>query len=109
MSYDPDALLDRRRLKRRLRIWQGVTLFVGLAAVLVFLQSEGELFREDRIARVYVEGIIVRDDARSQVLARLAADKVCAESLSISTVPGAALSAAKTSIMVCAISPTKSP
>ena len=75
MSYDPDALLDRRRLKRRLRIWQGVTLFVGLAAVLVFLQSEGELFREDRIARVYVEGIIVRDDARSQVLARLAADK----------------------------------
>lgn len=75
MSYDPDALLDRRRLKRRLRIWQGVTLFVALAAVLVFLQSEGELFREDRIARVYVEGIIVRDDARSQVLARLAADK----------------------------------
>ena len=75
MSYDPDALLDRRRLKRRLRIWQGVTLFVALAAVLVFLQSEGELFREDRIARVYVEGIIVRDDARSQVLSRLAADK----------------------------------
>ena len=75
MSYDPDALLDRRRLKRRLRIWQGVTLFVALAAVLVFLQSEGELFREDRIARVYVEGIIVRDDTRSQVLARLAADK----------------------------------
>ena len=75
MSYDPDALLDRRRLKRRLRIWQGATLFVALAAVLVFLQSEGELFREDRIARVYVEGIIVRDDARSQVLARLAADK----------------------------------
>ena len=75
MSYDPDALLDRRRLKRRLRIWQGVTLFVALAAVLVFLQSEGKLFREDRIARVYVEGIIVRDDARSQVLARLAADK----------------------------------
>ena len=75
MSYDPDALLDRRRLKRRLRVWQGVTLFVALAAVLVFLQSEGELFREDRIARVYVEGIIVRDDARSQVLARLAADK----------------------------------
>jgi len=75
VSYDPDALLDRRRLKRRLRIWQGATLFVALAAVLVFLQSEGELFREDRIARVYVEGIIVRDDARSQVLARLAADK----------------------------------
>jgi protease-4 len=75
VSYDPDALLDRRRLKRRLRIWQGVTLFVALAAVLVFLQSEGELFREDRIVRVYVEGIIVRDDARSQVLSRLAADK----------------------------------
>jgi protease-4 len=74
MSYDPDALLDRRRLKRRLRIWQGVTLFVVLAGVLTLLQSHGELFRGDRIARLHIEGIIVRDDARSQALAELARD-----------------------------------
>ena len=74
MSYDPDALLDRRRLKRRLRIWQGVTLFVVLAGVLTLLQSQGELFRGDRIARLHIEGIIVRDDARSQALAELARD-----------------------------------
>ncbi|MBT5572189.1 MAG: signal peptide peptidase SppA [Alphaproteobacteria bacterium] len=74
MSYDPDALLDRRRLKRRLRVWQGVTLFIALVSVLLLLQSQGELFHGDRIARVHIEGIIVRDDARSQSLAKLAED-----------------------------------
>jgi protease-4 len=42
--------------------------------VLTLLQSHGELFRGDRIARLHIEGIIVRDDARSQALAELARD-----------------------------------
>ncbi len=74
MSYDPDALLDRRRLKRRLRIWQGVTILAVVAGVLVFLQSIGNLVRGDYIARIYVDDIILRDDARSDVLENLAAD-----------------------------------
>jgi len=74
MSYDPDALLDRRRLKRRLRIWQGVTILAVVAGVLVFLQSTGNLVRGDYIARIYVDNIILRDDARSDVLEDLAAD-----------------------------------
>lgn len=74
MSYDPDALLDRRRLKRRLRIWQGVTILAVVAGVLVFLQSTGNLVRGDYIARIYVDDIILRDDARSDVLEDLAAD-----------------------------------
>ncbi len=45
MSYDPDALLDRRRLKRRLRIWQGVTILAVVAGVLGFLQSTGNQVR----------------------------------------------------------------
>ena len=75
MSYDPDALLDRRRLKRRLRIWQGVTILAVIGIVLVSLHASGELLRGDRIARVYVEGLIVRDDARAQTLTELAADE----------------------------------
>lgn len=75
MSYDPDALLDRRRLKRRLRIWQGVTILAVVAAVLAFLQSTGELVKGDYVARIYVEGIIVRDDARSELLSQLAKDE----------------------------------
>jgi len=74
MSYDADALLDRRRLKRRLRVWQAVTLLVVVGAVLTYLQSQGSLFRGERIVRIHVEGVIVRDEARSRTLARLAKD-----------------------------------
>lgn len=74
MSYDPDALLDRRRLKRRLRIWQGVTVLAVVAGVLALLQSTGNLIRGDYIARIYINDIILRDDARSRVLKDLAED-----------------------------------
>lgn len=74
MSYDPDALLDRRRLRRRLRIWQGVTVLALLAAVLTYLHASGDLLREDRIARLHVEGLIVRDEDRNAALAQIAED-----------------------------------
>ena len=74
MPYDADALLDRRRLKRRLRVWQAVTLLVVVGAILTFLQAQGNLFRGEQIVRIHVEGVIVRDDARSRTLARLAGD-----------------------------------
>lgn len=72
MSYDPDALLDRRRLKRRLRVWQGVTILALVTAVLLVLHSQDALIRGDRIARIYVEGVIVQDDARNQTLRDIA-------------------------------------
>ena len=71
MSYDLDALLDRRRLKRRLRIWQAGTLVVVVVAALVYLQSEDALLRGERIARVHIDGVIVRDEVRTRALARL--------------------------------------
>jgi protease-4 len=74
MSYDPDALLDRRRLRRRIRVWQGVAILAVLAAVLGYLHTAGELFRTDRIARLHVEGLIVRDEDRNALLARIAED-----------------------------------
>jgi protease-4 len=75
MSYDPDALLDRRRLKRRLRLWQGVTILALVATVLVALHSQDALIRGDRIARIHVEGVIVQDDARNQILREIARDE----------------------------------
>lgn len=74
MSYDPDALLDRRRLKRRLRVWQGVTILALVGAVLIVLQSQGALIQGERIARIHVTGVIVQDDARTETLARIARD-----------------------------------
>lgn len=74
MTYDPDALLDRRRLKRRLRIWQGVTILALVAAVLIVLQSQGALIQGERIARIHVNGIIVQDESRNEALTRIAQD-----------------------------------
>lgn len=74
MSYDPDALLDRRRLKRRLRVWQGVTILALVAAVLLTLHSQGALVRGERIARLHVEGVIIQDDARNQTLHEIASN-----------------------------------
>ena len=74
MSYDPDALLDRRRLKRRLRIWQAVTVLVVVGAALLFLEGRGALLQGDRVARIHIDGVIVSDEARSRTLARLADD-----------------------------------
>lgn len=74
MSYDPDALLDRRRLKRRLRLWQGVTILALVAAVLLALHSQGALVRGERIARLHVEGVIIQDDARNQALHEIASN-----------------------------------
>jgi len=75
MSYDPDALLDRRRLKRRLRVWQGVTILALLAAALLAVHSQGGLIRGDRIARIHVEGVIIQDDTRNQILREIARDE----------------------------------
>ncbi len=74
MSYETDALLDRRRLKRRLRVWQAVTLLVVVGAVLAYLQAQGTLLGGERIVRIHIEGVIVRDDARGRILTRLAED-----------------------------------
>lgn len=74
MSYDPDAVIARRRLRRRLRIWQAVAVIAVLAAVLAGLQAGGKLFRGERIARIHVDGLIVRDENRTATLERIARD-----------------------------------
>jgi protease-4 len=74
MAHDPDALLDRRRHRRRLRIWQGVAVLAALAGALAWLHGTGELVRGERIARVHVDGFILRDDDRNALLDALARD-----------------------------------
>lgn len=74
MSYDPDAVIARRRLRRRLRIWQAVAVIAVLAAVLAGLQAGGKLFRGERIARIHVDGLIVQDENRAAALERIARD-----------------------------------
>ena len=61
MTVDPDILLDRRRLKRRLALWRVVAIVALVAIVLVgFARYNGALIR-DHVARYDIEGIILDD------------------------------------------------
>jgi protease-4 len=61
MSLNADALVERRRLKRRLVAWRAGAIFalVGLALVLLYrYQPPGMLPGGDHVARVSVSGVI---------------------------------------------------
>lgn len=88
MKLDPDVLVDRMRLKSRLRKWQMVAVGVILVSLLILvnvnvvnnpnMKKAGEDFKkmhQDYIARVSLDGIIMDDDYRSQTLKDIAEDK----------------------------------
>ncbi len=61
MTVDPDILLDRRRIKRRLALWRVLAIVALVAIVLVgFARYNGALIR-DHVARYDIEGIILDD------------------------------------------------
>jgi len=71
MSSERDNLLDRRKLKRKLGLWQGGALL--LLAILV-VTGVGKMWGGDQphIARITLTGMITDDFAREEMLARLA-------------------------------------
>lgn len=74
MSLQPDVLVDRRRLKRRLRLWQGIALAAIVAFVAAaFLYPFSDIVRRDSVARFHVDGLIVEDARRDETLRALAA------------------------------------
>ena len=73
MSLDPDALLDRRRLKRRLTFWRTLAIVVAIILVAVgFRDQIRGLTDKPHIARFSVSGIITDDSRRTEALARVA-------------------------------------
>ena len=72
-SLDPDRLLDRRRLKRGVAIWRALAIFALVAAILVgtapFIFDNGE-----RVARLWVGGLIEDSPRRDSVIADLRDD-----------------------------------
>ncbi len=74
MTFSADHILDRIRLKRRLRIWQtvGVLAVVGVALA---LGARFELFGPgDHIARLWVQGVIRDDALRDDMISELGRD-----------------------------------
>jgi len=73
MAIDVDALIDRRRMKRRVTFWRiaAVVLLVGL--VFAVFSAEGGI-QGPRIARVSIADIIVGDPVLEDMLRDLATD-----------------------------------
>lgn len=74
MSFEADAAVDRRRLKRRLSLWR-LAAILALAGLAILLFGDPRHFvAREHIARLNVSGIILEDEKRDETLAKLAED-----------------------------------
>jgi len=75
MSIQSDAIIDRRRLKRRLTFWRIVGVLATVAAIVIAVgRIGGYADAGERVVRITVEGIILDDRVRDQVLKAIAED-----------------------------------
>lgn len=74
MSLDADIRADRRRLKRRLTFWRLAAVIAALAAILVTLNRNQPIFESAHIARLSVDGIILDDPDRNELLDKVKDD-----------------------------------
>ena len=73
MSIDPDQIVDRRRLKRRITAWRTLAI-VTIAGLLFLLVREqvGDRIAGDHVAWLEIRGIITEDRYRQESLRELA-------------------------------------
>ena len=64
MSLNTDALIDRRRLKRRLSIWRIIAVAAVVGAALLLAPSTGFDARGEHVARIHIDGVILNDADR---------------------------------------------
>jgi protease-4 len=80
MSFDADAIVDRRRLRRKLTFWRvgaiGVALLAIVAAAAVLVPGSRLLPRGDSIARISIQGLIRGNQDRVEALERLSRSRV---------------------------------
>lgn len=78
MTLETEAVLDRRRLRRRLSLWRTLAVVAGLLAIgfLLFRSADKAGLLESRqIARVSIEGMITEDRALLQMLQKIGESK----------------------------------
>lgn len=74
MSLDADVRVDRRRLKRRLTFWRLVAVIAVVVAALFALNRNQPVFESADIARLSVDGIILDDPDRNELLQQVKDD-----------------------------------
>lgn len=74
MSLEPDALVDRRRLKRQLGLWRVVAVLAVVGAVVIGVGRVAGFLGRDYVARFTVDGVILEDPVRDATLLAVARD-----------------------------------
>ncbi|MCW9035475.1 MAG: signal peptide peptidase SppA [Rhodospirillales bacterium] len=76
MSLDADSVVDRRQLKKRLRLWQ-IFAIIAIAVSVALFFGRGTFTPQlgDYIAKFEVSGVIVDDPKRDKLLADIAKDE----------------------------------
>jgi len=78
MSFETEAVLDRRRLRRRLTFWRVLAVIGGVLAVglLTFTSAErAGLVEQRQIARITIEGMITEDRDLLQLIKKVGEDR----------------------------------
>ena len=70
MTLDPNLLIDRRVLKRRLRLWQALSVLAVILLVFFYLDATNDIFTKDKVARLQINGMIVEDPKRDVISCR---------------------------------------
>lgn len=75
MSFEADAIIERRRLRRNLTLWR-ITAIIGLAAAFAIVAANlaGTTLGRDHVSTLEILGVIVGDEERDQALLDLAND-----------------------------------
>jgi len=98
MSLDADAIVDRRRLRRKLTFWRVLAAVVVLLAAggfaLVLMPGSRLLSSGSYVARINISGLIRNNSDRVEALARLAKSRAKAVILHIDS-PGGTTSGAQ--------------
>ena len=79
MSLDADAIVDRRRLRRKLAFWRvaaALLVVLAVAGLAIWLVPGSQLAGSDYIARIKVQGLIRENRARVEALEKLAKSNV---------------------------------
>jgi protease-4 len=78
MTFETEAVLDRRRLRRRLSFWRVLAVLGGALALGLLLFASAErtgLLEQRQIARVTIEGLITEDRDMLRLLKKIGESK----------------------------------